>query len=67
MKIKDKNEKRMVDVSDKDCPKRKCYWAREDPGVFTQGVGYRRREGKPIWLCGNREIHGCPINKEYTK
>lgn len=49
-----------VDVSDADCPKRPCFWARVDPGVFTQGRGYRAREGKPYWLCGNREIRGCP-------
>ena len=62
MKIKDKRLKVMVDVSDKECPTRECYWARPDPGVFTQGVGYRARNprGKPEWLCGNREIRGCP-------
>lgn len=57
----------MVDVSDADCPKRKCYWARPDPGSFTQGVGYKTRfnsKGKIDWLCGNREIRGCPSPKE---
>ena len=62
MNIKDKHLKKMVDVSDKDCPKRECYWPRLDPGSFTQGVGYRHRSDD--WLCGNREIHGCPTNKE---
>lgn len=65
MKIKDKHLKKMVDVSDKDCPKRKCYWPRLDPGYFTQGLGYRHRSDD--WLCGTREIHGCPPDKEKTE
>ena len=62
MKVRDKNVKQLVDVSDEECPKRECYWPRPDPGVFTQGVGYRTRYPgrKPDWLCGNREISGCP-------
>ena len=62
MKVRDKNLKQTVDVSDKECLKRECYWPRPDPGVFTQGVGYRTRYPgmKTEWLCGNREIHGCP-------
>jgi len=63
MEIKDKKLKKLVNVSDEFCPKRPCYWARPDPGVFTQGVGYRRRSGKQQWLCGNREIRGCPNPK----
>jgi hypothetical protein len=58
MIIRDKSLKKDVDVSDKRCPQRPCYWARMDPGVFTQGVGYRHRSNN--WLCGNREINGCP-------
>jgi len=53
-------------VCDKDCPRRPCYWCRPDPGSFTQGVGYRTRTdayGKIGWLCGNREVHGCPWPK----
>jgi len=64
MKIKDKTYKVFVDVACKECQSRECYWPREDPGVFTQGQGYRSRDSsgktKPEWLCGNREIHGCP-------
>lgn len=70
MKVRDKNVKQMVDVCDKDCLKRSCYWARSDPGVFTQGVGYRTRTdafGKIGWLCGNREIRGCPDPKPPIK
>lgn len=62
MKIKDKKYEKLVDVSDKNCFKRKCYWPRLDPGVFTQGVGYRQRSGKQEWICGYREIHGCPFD-----
>jgi hypothetical protein len=63
MKIRDKKNKALVDVSDQDCPKRSCYWPRPDPGVFTQGVGYRSREGSREWLCGMRELSGCPTPK----
>lgn len=63
MLIKDRQFKVNVDVSDADCLNRKCYWPRPDPGVFTQGQGYRQRAGKQGWLCGNREIRGCPIPK----
>ncbi len=41
MKVKDKAIKKMVDVMCKECPTYQCYWPRPDPGVFTQGVGYR--------------------------
>jgi len=62
MKIRDKNLKKDVDVCDQDCPNRPCYWPREDPGVFTQGRGYKRRssERDEDYTCGNRAIHGCP-------
>lgn len=68
MKVRDKNVKQMVDVADKECPKRECYWPRPDPGIFTQGVGYRTRYPgrKPDWLCGNREIRGCPAKYCHT-
>lgn len=66
MKIRDRKLKQDVDVSDKDCPKRKCYWPRPNPGVFVQGRGYRRYGDKrdKEWLCGTRNIHDCPITKE---
>ena len=62
MKIRDRHLGKPVDVSDRDCPRRACYWPRPDPGVYTQGVGYRTRNpGKPAeWLCGTREARGCP-------
>ena len=58
MKIRDKNLKETVDVYDKECLNRKCYWPRQDPGIFNQGVGYKFRSNN--WLCGTREIRGCP-------
>ena len=66
MKIRDRNLKTLVDVVDKDCLKRPCYWPRQDPGDFTQGQGYRTRlnaKGGIDWLCGRREINGCPHPK----
>jgi len=63
MKIRDKKAGVMVDVLDASCKLRKCYWPRPDPGIFVQGRGYIARPGsernKP-WICGTREIHGCP-------
>lgn len=59
MKIYDRKIKQKVEVSSKNCPKLKCYWSRPDPGIFSQGVGYRTRtnsNGEIIWLCGTREI-----------
>ncbi len=66
MKIKDKSCGVMVDVCCKDCLKYKCYWPRPNPGSFTLGQGYMsyRDERGNMWLCGTREIHGCPENPE---
>jgi len=66
MLVRDKQCKKMVDVSrGKECLTYECYWPRPDPGVFTQGQGYRTREGGSRgWLCGTREAHGCPFNKK---
>lgn len=62
MKVKDKSLKVLVDVAGKDCQAFSCYWPRPDPGVFTQGVGYRQSAyGNRGYLCGSREIHGCPV------
>lgn len=65
MKVKDKALKMLVDVAEKQCLTYKCYWPRPDPGVFTQGRGYSPRpsweRGTREWLCGTREIHGCPL------
>jgi hypothetical protein len=66
MMVRDRQLKQLVDVVDKDCPKRTCYWPRQDPGSFSQGVGYRTRlnaKGGIDWLCGRREINGCPHPK----
>jgi hypothetical protein len=60
VKIRDKKIGETVDVCDKDCLRRSCYWPRPDPGVFTQGVGYRARSRAVGWLCGTREARGCP-------
>lgn len=63
MMLKIKGYKQPIDVAGKECPNLTCFWPRSDPGVFTPGVGYRTRtdaHGKIGWLCGNREIRGCP-------
>lgn len=67
MTVYDRVLKLKVDVREKNCLKKSCYWPRPDPGIFQQGRGYRTRPGKSIWLCGTREIHGCPMKKENGK
>ena len=61
MLIKDLDMHALVDVAEKTCPSYACYWPRPDPGIFTQGQGYRARStGERGWLCGTREARGCP-------
>jgi len=62
MKTKDKTLKKEIDVCDKDCPLRKCYWPRQNPGSFQMGRGYRSYgySRDKEWLCGTRNAHGCP-------
>ncbi len=60
MKIRDKKIGQTVEVADHNCLKCSCYWPRPDPGSFTQGRGYTSRAGKREWLCGTREVNGCP-------
>lgn len=61
MKVMDKAIKKKVEVRDSACLRRPCYWPRPDPGVFVQGRGYwSRGNGPPEWICGTRNIHGCP-------
>ena len=60
MIIYDKEVKIKIDVLDEHCIKRSCYWPRPDPGLFTQGRGYTSRAPKNYWICGTREIRGCP-------
>jgi hypothetical protein len=61
MKVKDKELKGTVDVYEASCLKKECYWPRPDPGVFTQGRGYKKRTYDAGWLCGTRAARGCPI------
>ena len=60
MKVRDKILKKDVNVCSRSCPEYTCYWPRLDPGTFVQGRGYKHRSNN--WLCGTREIHGCPDN-----
>jgi hypothetical protein len=67
MKIRDKEIKKYVDVYEKNCPNYECYWARPDPGIFTQGQGYRKASIDRGYICGTREIRGCPVNPVMIK
>lgn len=58
VKLRDKELKKDVDVCDRNCFEKECYWPRPDPGTFVQGRGYRHRSNN--WICGTREIRGCP-------
>lgn len=62
MRIRDRQLKKDIDVSSKECPKFECYWPRAHPGIFTQGKGYSSCEAskRGDYICGNREIRGCP-------
>jgi len=66
MLITDKKLKKQVFVSDENCIILKCYWARPNPGIFVQGRGYQRfgDERDNQYICGTREIHGCPEREE---
>ena len=68
MKVKDRQLRQLVDVACKDCPAYQCYWPRPDPGIFIQGQGYRHPvTGNRGYLCGTREIHGCPEQPELRR
>jgi len=62
MKVRDRTLNKDISVSERNCPLYKCYWPRPNPGSFVHGRGYhsygdsRDKE----WICGNRDIHGCP-------
>lgn len=64
VKIRDKGQP--VDVYDRDCPKRPCYWVGRDKGSYSPGRGYsyhRDRRGKTVerLVCWTRHLHGCPL------
>ena len=63
MRVNDKKIGKKVDVFDPKCINRHCYWPRSNPGIFTQGQGYSR--GSDDYLCGTREVHGCPDDKDH--
>ena len=60
--MKIKHDGVRVDVAHKECASYACFWPRPDPGVFTQGQGYRSSVVSRGWICGKREISGCPDN-----
>lgn len=61
MKVRDKELKKQVDVSNKDCPKRWCYSPCEWKGTITPGVGYQYApKSMWYWMCLHRYNHGCP-------
>lgn len=70
MKIKDKNINKQVEVRCADCHLYTCYWPRPHPGIFNQGAGYTKTaemQKKYGWICGTREVRGCPDVKKKVK
>jgi len=65
MFIKGPKSGKQVEVSSSECINYACLWERPDPGTFTQGQGYKFRSND--WLCGNREIRGCPNEPKLRK
>ena len=61
MNIRDRELKETVDVYDRACLKKSCYWPRPNPGSFTHGRGYTNTDVKG-WVCGTRHAHGCPVS-----
>lgn len=60
MKILDDGIGELVDVECNDCLNYTCYYPCTDPGVPGWGLGK-----STSWLCGTREVHGCPDETEY--
>lgn len=68
MEVRDKELKKKVDVREKSCPKKSCYWPRPFPGLFTQGQGYKQLDSmKGKYVCGTREARGCPVEDQNAK
>lgn len=67
--MKVKVEGRQVDVFDRDCPARACFWLGFDKGVFAQGRGYTRyhtdAKGNRVEhaVCWRRHRDGCPTDE----
>ena len=55
-----KVEGKEVDVVDKLCAKRSCFFLLQDKGTFVPGRGYTYYHKKPRWVCGRRHLNGCP-------
>lgn len=51
---------RKVDVLDRRCAERPCFWFGFDKGTFVPGRGYTsyHKEERPV--CLQRHLHGCP-------
>ena len=63
MKIKVKcfdGVKRLVQVTDRSCPSRKCFHPHDCPVQGGSGV----RESKSRWVCLTNFLHGCPDIQE---
>lgn len=55
-----KMDGKKVDVCDRNCVSKKCFWLGQDKGTFVQGRGYTSYHKTPRWVCMRRHLHGCP-------
>jgi len=57
-----------VDVLDRECSNRPCYWLGYDKGSYSQGRGYtsyhKNVQGRRVEfpVCMTRHLRGCPSN-----
>lgn len=58
--MKVKHEGKSVEVLDKKCLSRKCFWLGQDKGSYVAGRGYTSYHKTPQWCCMRRHLHGCP-------
>lgn len=50
-----------VNVSKEICSELECFYLFADKGSFVPGRGYTCYHNRPIWCCGTRHLHGCPV------
>jgi hypothetical protein len=64
VKVKFAGEIRTVEVTDKECPSRKCFHPHNCPVRSGGGVGNGYSyDSKPRWLCLTNYLNGCPADK----
>lgn len=65
MQAYDKSLKDHVDIVETECLTFDCYWPRQIPGKFIPELELRYYDGhgNKEWICGNRNLRGCPQDR----